>query len=38
MMYLKGKGYKVKYLQEGLLGMAKYLRGDKAREFIKKLD
>ena len=38
MMYLKRKGYNVKYLQDGLLGLAEYLRGDKAREFIKKLD
>lgn len=38
MMYLKSKGYEVKYLQDGLLGLAEYLRGDKAREFIKKLD
>jgi len=38
MMYLKSKGYKVKYLQDGLLGLAEYLKGDKALEFIKKLD
>lgn len=38
MMYLKSKGYKVRYLRDGLLGLAELLRGDKAREFIKKLD
>lgn len=38
MMYLKSKGYEVKYLKDGLLGLAELLRGDKAREFIKKLD
>lgn len=38
MMYLKSKGYKVKYLKDGLLGLAELLRGDKAQEFIKKLD
>lgn len=38
MMYLKSKGFEVRYLQDGLLGLAEYLRGDKAREFIKLLD
>ncbi len=38
MMYLKSKGYEVQYLKDGLLGLAELLRGDKAREFIKKLD
>lgn len=35
-MYLKSKGYNAKYLNEGLLGLADYLRGDRAREFIEK--
>jgi len=34
MMYLKSKGYKVKYLSEGLLKLADYLRGDNANNFI----
>ena len=38
MMYLKGKGFDAKYLNEGLLGLAEYLRGDRARKFIKELD
>ena len=34
MTYLKTKGYKVKYLTDGLLGLANNLRGDNARHFI----
>lgn len=34
MMYLKSKGYKVKYLSEGLLKLADFLRGDNAKNFI----
>ena len=34
MSYLKTRGYRVKYLTDGLLGLAGYLRGDNAREFI----
>lgn len=37
MMYLKSKGYKVAYLKDGLLGLADYLRGDKAKTFNEKL-
>lgn len=33
--YLTLKGYKSKYLTDGLLGLADYLRGDKARDFIR---
>lgn len=36
--YLTLNGYKSKYLVEGLLGLADYLRGDKAKEFIEKLN
>ena len=36
MTYLKTKGYKVKYLTDGLLGLANNLRGDNARHFINK--
>lgn len=32
-LYLVTKGYKSRYLTDGLLGMAAYLRGDEAREF-----
>lgn len=28
------KGYKSKYLTDGLIGLADYLRGDKAKDFI----
>lgn len=34
MMYLKLKGFKVKYLSEGLLKLAEYLRGENAKNFI----
>ena len=34
MTYLKTQGYEVKYLTDGLLGLAGYLRGDNARDFI----
>lgn len=33
-IYLTLKGYKSRYLTDGLLGLAGYLRGDEAREFI----
>ena len=36
-MYLHVKGYKVKYLSDGLLHVAEYLRGDKAKNFIKEI-
>ena len=32
--FLKLKGYKTRYLKDGLIGLADYLRGDSAREFI----
>ncbi len=34
MTYLKTKGYKVKYLTDGLIGLAEYLRGNNAYSFI----
>ena len=34
-MFLHLKGYRVKYLKDGLLDVASYLRGDKAALFIK---
>ncbi len=38
MVYLKSKGYEVAYLKDGLLGLADYLRGDNARNFIENFD
>jgi rhodanese-related sulfurtransferase len=38
MTYLKTQGYTVKYLTDGLIGLAGVLRGDNAREFIEALD
>ncbi|PHQ64800.1 MAG: sulfurtransferase [Sulfurimonas sp.] len=32
--YLKLKGYKTRYLVDGLIGLAEFLRGDNAKEFI----
>lgn len=32
--YLKLKGYDTKYLVDGLIGLAEFLRGDNAKEFI----
>jgi rhodanese-related sulfurtransferase len=34
MVYLTNKGYKVKYLSDGLLSLADYLRGNNAYNFI----
>ena len=34
-MFLNLKGYRVRYLKDGLLDVAQYLRGDKAEAFIK---
>jgi rhodanese-related sulfurtransferase len=36
-IYLTMKGYKAKYLSDGLLKTADYLRGDNAKEFMNKL-
>jgi len=35
--YLTLKGYRSKYLTDGLLGLAEYLRGDKAKDFINEI-
>jgi rhodanese-related sulfurtransferase len=32
--YLTLKGYRSKYLVDGVVGLAEYLRGDKVRDFI----
>ncbi|OGU17966.1 MAG: sulfurtransferase [Geobacteraceae bacterium GWC2_53_11] len=34
MAYLRTKGYKAKYLTDGLIGLAENLRGDNAKEFL----
>lgn len=34
MTYLKTKGYESMYLKEGLIGLAEFLRGDNAKDFI----
>lgn len=33
-IYLTLKGYKSRYLTDGLIGLAGYLRGDEAKEFV----
>jgi hypothetical protein len=35
MVYLRTKGYKARYLEDGLVGLAEALRGDTARDFVK---
>jgi len=35
--YLKLKGFRAKYLVDGMLGLVDYLRGDKARDYIKEV-
>ena len=35
--FLTLKGYQSKYLVEGLLGLADYLRGDRAKDFINEI-
>ena len=37
-MFLLEKGFKVKYLVEGLLGLADYIRGDYAKELFDSLN
>lgn len=36
MTYLKTKGYETMYLKDGLIGLAEYLRGDNAKDFIER--
>lgn len=35
--YLRSKGYNAKYLTDGLVGLAEYLRGERARDFIEEI-
>lgn len=37
MAYLRTKGYKAKYLTDGLIGLAESLRGDNAKEFLEEV-
>ena len=34
MAYLRSKGYNAKYLTDGLVGLAEYLRGERAKDFV----
>ncbi len=34
MTYLRTRGYNAKYLSDGLIGLAEYLRGDRAYDFV----
>lgn len=34
MTYLRTKGYETMYLKDGLIGLAEFLRGDNAKDFI----
>ncbi len=38
MAYLRTKGFRSKYLEDGLVKLAEYLRGDRARDFTKAMD
>ena len=37
MTFLQTKGYKTMYLKDGLIGLAEYLRGDNARDFMQQM-
>lgn len=36
-LYLKLQGFDARYLTDGMLGLIEYLRGDKARDYMKKI-
>ena len=36
-LYLKLQGFNARYLTDGMLGIVDYLRGDKARDYMKKI-
>lgn len=38
MAYLRSKGYDAKYLTDGLIGLAEYLRGERAKNFMENMD
>ncbi len=37
-LFLKLKGFEARYLTDGMLGIVDYLRGDKAKNYIDRLD
>ena len=37
MTFLQTKGYKTMYLKDGLIGLAEYLRGDNAKDFMQQM-
>jgi rhodanese-related sulfurtransferase len=37
MTYLRTQGYNARYLTDGLVGLAEYLRGDRAKDFVEAL-
>jgi len=37
-LYLKLKGFNARYLTNGMLGIVDYLRGDKAKNYMKKIN
>jgi len=36
-LFLKLKGFEARYLTDGMLGIVDYLRGDRARDYMKKI-
>lgn len=38
MAYLRSKGYDAKYLNDGLIGLAEHLRGERAKDFMEDLN
>lgn len=36
-LYLTLRGFKARYLTDGMLGLADYLRGDRARDYVQRL-
>lgn len=38
MTYLKTKGYETMYLKDGLIGLAEFLRGDNAKDFMDQMN
>jgi len=37
-LFLTMKGYRSRYLTDGMLGIAQYLRGDKARDYMQQIN
>jgi hypothetical protein len=36
-LYLTLRGFKARYLTDGMLGLVDYLRGDRARDYLQRL-